>query len=115
MSKLDKLKEQHKKMGDEIERLERGADLRYPYRPEVRSKYWYITAFGIVRSTWNDDFEEDRYCIATGNCYRSEDDAVKFVSFANFVEKFLKCKEEISSENTLKKRRKEIKEQTDEH
>lgn len=64
---LNKLKEQYKKLGEEIKRLEEPQGINYV--PKMHDRYCYITNEGLVGVyPWFDD-EDDNMRLEVGNVY----------------------------------------------
>lgn len=102
MKDLEKLKEQYKKLGEEIEKLEKGNTGRWEL--EKGEEYWYIDADGDMNwHYWRDD-DIDNWTYINHNTFKTKEDAQKYKDYilarAEYTYEFLK--EEWENDNITK-------------
>ena len=71
---LKELEHKYKEMGEEIERLKNQPNKKR-WRAEKDEKYYLITRTGVVHFNYENDDNVDNYQYATGNYFRTKEEA----------------------------------------
>ena len=95
-AKLEESTEQLKNMKAEIDRLENGWEMKYPYKE--RDEYWFVYSDGYVGSTFWVDRSVDKGIFDIGNAFPTEEAALLEVKRRNLLTRFRAFRDECNGD-----------------